>query len=109
MENLEINPNEIKRHFLQSFNFFIDFETKLDSETKKQLIKDYEIFLSGINFTSEKLIEKTYDYAIYKWREDNQKTIELWKQIAVNASSHSVFPHIIADETIIGMKKTFNL
>ena len=106
MTKLEVSKDLLKEMIFDFIQWYDATNTDIDigPDTLRNMKKElwnYEYRLKPLN---EALLDLSYD----KWKKENHKLTELYKNVAIQNASNSNEPYIVALNTIREYERVFN-
>ncbi len=102
---------EVSEHLLKEMIFgFIDWynANNTDIDIKPDTLRNMKKELSNYKYRLKPLNEALLDLSYDKWKNENHKLTELYKNVAIQNASNSNEPFIVALNTIREYERVFN-
>lgn len=94
---------EIKKQFTE----FVKNSQTIDQNSKDALLKELGSNWFDQRFNPRAFIRDAMEFSVMEWKRQQFETVELWKQIAINASINNTAPHEIADKAVKEFEKQY--
>lgn len=109
MTELKFTETDFVGEINRLFEKFIKASESLSYEQKNNLIAEIPRNLNESHFKTDKFIEAAIEWKWRRWERTNAELLELWKSIAINAANVNPEPHIVANNAIAEIIKSFHL
>jgi len=109
MTELNFTETDFVGEISKLFWKFIEASKTLTEEQKQALLNEIPRNWNESHFKTDKFIESAIEWKWRRWERTNAELLELWKSIAINAANVNPEPHVVANNAIAEIIKSFHL